>query len=320
MPAVALEFEAWSPEHLDAAATLLASRHKTHRQSNPALPELDHEGLRQLLDETGAGTQGFVALRSGELVGYLRWTPITEGLRAGFAWSDLNDHASTDAETTRSLYAHAAQHWVSDGLLQHVVHVPAVHGLLWPWFVTSFGIQHTWALRDLSPLPRPASADGIVIRRIGPAEAETAGGADLVLTEHLRRSPAFSPMPTPSATQAIAEQREFLEEPSVCALVAEQDGTHLAYGEITDDRKRDLRAPTNSAIFGIVVVTEQARDKGVGRILTSALLDWARDQGFDHAICDWAATNLESSRAFTSFGWSPTFYRLYRVLPQAVPG
>ncbi|MFY9914168.1 MAG: GNAT family N-acetyltransferase [Nocardioidaceae bacterium] len=318
MTAVELEFASWSPEHLDDAAHLLAARHKLHRQSNLALPELDQDGARQLLLETAAGTRGFVACRAGELVGYLRYTPITEGHRAGFAWSDLNDHAATDAETTRSLYAHAAKHWVHAGLRQHVVHAPAVHDLLWPWFVTSFGIQHTWALRDTAPLHRHPSSDDIVMRRIGPDEAATAGLADLVLTEHLRGSPAFSPMPTPSVREAVREQREFLEEPSVCALVAELDGKHLGYGEITDDRKRDLRAPSGGAIFGIVVVAESARGQGVGRSLTSALLDWAREQGFDHAICDWAATNLESSRAFMSFGWTPTFYRLYRVLPEPV--
>ncbi len=318
MPAVDLEFAPWSPEHLDEAAQLLTARHKLHRQSNPDLPELAPGSARQLLRESAAGTHGFAAIRSGEVVGYLRYTPITEGHRAGFAWSDLNDHAATDAETTRSLYAHAAKHWVDAGLRQHVVHAPAVHDLLWPWFVTSFGIQHTWALRDTAPLHRPPGSDGVVVRRIGPDEAETAGRADLVLTEHLQGSPAFSPMPTPSAKEALHEQREFLEEPSVCAMVAELDGTHLGYGEITDDRKRDLRSPVGSAIFGIVVVSERARGRGVGRTLTSALLDWAREQGFDHAICDWAATNLESSRAFTSFGWAPTFYRLYRVLPQPV--
>ena len=311
-----LAFEVWSSaDHLDEAAELLQTRHAIHRAAHPELPELGPEWSRQLLSACVDGA-GFVARRGGRVVGYLNATAITEGPRAGFAWCDLNDHAAVDAETTRSLYAYAADRWVSAGLRQHVVHVPALDAMLWPWFLSTFGVQHTWSLRDTTPLPAAAGAAPIVVRRIGPEEALTAGKADLELNAHLRQSPVFSPFPSPTLEDAIQEQREFIEEPDVFAIVAERDGTHLGYGEMTTDPKRDLRGPADSAIFGIVVVDAAARGSGVGRTLTSALVDEARRRGHQHVICDWSAGNLQSSRAFTSFGWRPTFYRLYRNIPK----
>jgi GNAT superfamily N-acetyltransferase len=313
MPEAPVTFEAWSVDRTDEAAELLVARHAVHRAANPVLPALDTAWARQLLAKTPE-SKGLVALRGGDLVGYLTFTEITEGPRAGYAWSDLNDHAATDAETTRTLYAHAAEQLVGAGFRQHVVHVPAVDDLLWPWFLTSFGIQHTWSLRDSTPLELPPDVDDVVVRRIGPDEAVTAGQADLDLKEHLRLSPVFSTFPALTLEAATKEQLEFLEEPDVFAFVAERAGRHLGYGEITTDRKKDLRAPADSAILGIVVVDKGARGGGVGRTITASMLDWARSAGHQHVICDWRAGNLESSRAFTAFGWRPTFYRLYRSI------
>ena len=312
-----LTFEVWSSaDHLEGAAGLLRARHAIHRAAHPELPELGPEWSRQLLSARVDGA-GYIARRDGRIVGYLIATGITEGPRAGFAWSDLNDQAAVDAETTRSLYAYAATQWVAAGLRQHVVHIPALDALLWPWFLSSFGVQHTWSLRDTAPVEVPAGRTSVVVRRIGPDEALTAGQADLDLTAHLRESPVFSPFASPTLEDATQEQREFIAEPDVFAIVAERDGTHLGYGEMTTDPKRDLRGPADSAIFGIVVVDAAARGSGVGRTITSALVDEARRRGHRHVICDWSAGNLQSSRAFTSFGWRPTFYRLYRNIPES---
>jgi GNAT superfamily N-acetyltransferase len=314
MATAPLSFEEWSPAHLDAAAELLTARHQRHREHRPELPTLDNDAARQAL-EVISDSPGYAALREDTVVGYIVYRAITEGAFAGHAWVDLAGQAATDTETTRSLYAHVADQWVAQGLRQHAVHVPAVDDHLWPWFVSSFGIQHTWALRSSDPLrPSPRSSH-VVVRRIGPDEAATAGKAELDLDDHLRKSPVFSGVGPSARDDAIAGQKEFLEDPGVYAVVAEYDGTHLGYGEVTADPKGDMRAPRGSATVGIVVVEAEARGLGVGRTITGAMLDWARTQGHQHVICDWRATNLDSSRAFTSFGWEPTFYRLHRAIP-----
>jgi GNAT superfamily N-acetyltransferase len=99
-------------------------------------------------------------------------------------------------------------------------------------------------------------------------------------------------------------------------VVAEREGVHLGYGEITYNRRDDLRASTGDAQIGMVVVEQGVRGRGVGRRITAALLDWAREQSHPRVVCDWRATNLSSSRAFSSFGWQPTFYRLHRCIPE----
>lgn len=122
----------------------------------------------------------------------------------------------------------------------------------------------------------------------------------------------FSTFAPATIEDATREQREFLEEPDVYAVVAERDGRQLGYGEMTTDPKKDLRGPADSAIFGIVVVDAAARGTDVGRTVAAALVEEARRRGHAHVICDWSAGNLQSSRAFTSFGWRPTFFRLSR--------
>lgn len=266
------------------------------------------------------GGPGYVARRGGNLAGYLLHTPITEGPHAGFAWADLNDHAAVDAETSRSLYAHAAQHWVEAGLRQHVVHVPAVDALLWPWFATSFGVQHTWSLRDTAPLALPSGVEGLVVRRIGrtrppPSDRPTSISPSICAG---RRRSARSPS---HRTKKQSLGRASSSKSRGSARWSPSGTVHTWATERSPRTpRRNLRAPAGSAIFGIVVVDAGARGSGIGRTVTSRLLDWARAEGYEHALCDWAATNVQSSRAFTSFGWRPTFYRLYRVLPTDLAG
>ncbi len=308
-----LRFDDWSVDHVEAAARLLAERHRRHRSTDPVLPELSEARAGEPL-RAQAARPGWVARRDGKVIGYLVYTPVTDGGFTGHAWVDLDGHAASDPETSRSLYAHAARHWVDSGLRQHVVHVPAVEELLWPWFVSSFGVQHTWALRTSRPLAA-AGDPALKIRRIGPDEAATAGQAELDLDDHLQASPVFSRRTPTSYDTAVDGQREFLNQDGVYAVVAERDGDHLGYGEVTADPRQDLRAPAGSATIGIVVVKAGGRGLGVGRAITADLLRWAREAGHDHVICDWRATNLDSSRAFLAFGWRPTFYRLHRAIP-----
>ena len=78
---MALEIVPFADGHLDAAAALLAARHRRDRRHVAALPERFEEpaAVRSVLESVLAseGAVGVVALRGPRLVGYLLGTPAS---------------------------------------------------------------------------------------------------------------------------------------------------------------------------------------------------------------------------------------------------
>ena len=76
------EWETFSDGHVDAAAELLAARHRRHRQAEPLLPARfeDPAAARSEVEAAcrKAGASGAALLREGRLVGYLLGSPDDE--------------------------------------------------------------------------------------------------------------------------------------------------------------------------------------------------------------------------------------------------
>ena len=111
---------AFTDDDLDAAAALLAERHRRHVQAEPLLPAgIDFRAETEALwrAEGASGTIG----AGGYMLGRTRpagdWGPNI--------WIDAAGHAAEDAELVRDLYAAAATGWLERGLNAHYVVVPA---------------------------------------------------------------------------------------------------------------------------------------------------------------------------------------------------
>src|SRR5437762_9152596 len=199
-----LQIQPFSDEHLDAAAELLAQRHRRHRQAEPLLPELS-DPLAQIESEwRSEDASGAFASRAGKPVGYVVAAPVSMHgpvwMRVGIAGHAVEG----DTETVRDLYASAAQRWVDDGHTRHAAFVPSFDTeLVDAWFRLSFGASAALAMRETGP---EEIFDGGVTIRPGTRDDFSEGARlELAMSEAMLPSPSFSDVPLQSHEEVLAE-------------------------------------------------------------------------------------------------------------------
>jgi hypothetical protein len=219
-----LTIQAFSDEHLDASAALLAERHIRHREAEPGLPaNVDYgaeiEALWQVDERSGAA-----ATRNGELVGYLLGSHRDDETWGSNIWIEYAGHAVREPELVRDLYAVAADEWFARGRDRHYAMVPATDGeLVDAWFRLSFGAQHAAAIQE-TPKPQERSSANVVVRRAAADDIDAVTTLDLELPRHQARSPVFSTLPPPAVTEEDRQQFvSELEDREVALFVAEID-------------------------------------------------------------------------------------------------
>lgn len=298
----------FSEADLPAAARLLGARHERHRAAQPLLGPIDPRGAveRAWADATG----GLVAHDGDEVQGYLLWRLRENAVWGRFAWIDRADHAATDPEAIRDLYAVGAGDWVDLGVVRHGAVVPALPAELDPWERLAFARMQVHALRALPDEPPPADPR---IRRSGPegVDADVAPFARSIW-EHQAATPAFTGLAAPTWDELRADWIETLEEPGSIHLVLEEDEAAIGHALVypADD---ELGWPPATVRLAVVSVTPHRRGRGVGRALTQAAFREARQAGFEVIETDWRITNLLSSRAWPAMGFETVFHRLWRV-------
>lgn len=312
-----LEIQPFADEHLDAAASLLAERHRAQRLAEPLLPAVFdfRPHVEHAWHEDDAS--GWVAGEDGDPVGYLIGAPRAAGWGEGNVWVGLAGHAVREAEIVRDLYAAAAEAWVRRGLTRHYAIVPATdEALVDAWFRLSFGAQHAQAIREVPPEP---SGDGdFVVRRAGGDDAEIAARLDLLLPDFQRRSPVFGGGSPPGLEELVAAYAEEIEQDDEGILLVEKDGQTVGLLTVADVSHSGMHVglsrPERTAILGLATTLPEVRGSGAGVALTNACFAWAREHGYETIVVDWRETNLRSSRFWPKRGFRRTFLRLYRAI------
>src|SRR5919199_1901113 len=101
------EIRPFSDEDLDAAAALLAERHRRHRIAQPLLPpQFEQPGAARAEIEKlwrRDDASGWGGFRNGQLVAFLLGV-TREGVEEKHVWIDYAAHASQEPEDVRDLY------------------------------------------------------------------------------------------------------------------------------------------------------------------------------------------------------------------------
>ena len=320
-----LELRPFADEHLDAAAELLAERHRRHRAVEPALPERfeDAAAAREEVEKAWRreGASGAAGFLDGRLAGYLLGAPDDEAHWGGpNVWVGHAGHAAADPELVRDLYGLAAHRWVDEGRTRHYVQVPASEPeLLDAWSRVCFAQQHASGVVEVPDVPWPEG-----VREARPDDLEGVFELTPLIREHQAGAPVFSAnlrVETPEETRAAIVEEITNEE--VGALVAEADGRLVggfivAAAEQAGDSPHaftGLARPERVAYLAWAVTHPEVRGSGVGVALTEASFAWARREGYQTMVTDWRVTNLLASRFWPRRGFRTTFLRVYRSIP-----
>ena len=309
---------------LDAAAALLADRHRRHRLVEPILDPAyeDPSRARAEIEKLLAGElgSGWVARRGDEVVGFIVGIGKDPTLWGPNVWVEPAGHAAIDREVTRDLYGVAAATWVADGRKNHHVLVPASDEMLVDaWFSLDFGQQHIHALRENPPASfgvvprselviRPPTRDDI------PALAEL----ELVLPRHSPLAPLFSAVPIQPVEEIREEIEADFDDNDFTWFVAEHEGKVVGQAVgcalTKSSTNSGLMRPPGASFLGYAAVFPEARGLGAGRAMGEAYLAWSRDSGFASAFTDWRSTNLQADRTWRAIGFRPTFRRMHRLI------
>ena len=105
-----MDIVAFTDEHLDGAAAVLAERHAAHLAVEPLLRAPARLPRRRSSGSARTRT-GAAGVEGGEVVGYLLG-PRREDQLGPHVWSYVAGHAVREPELVRDLYAAAAERWV----------------------------------------------------------------------------------------------------------------------------------------------------------------------------------------------------------------
>ena len=317
-----MEVRPFEAEDGPEAAALLAERHRRHRLALPLLAAR-YEDVDVAAAEVNAASavensSGAVALRSGQMVGFLLGAPSPQEVWGPNVWVEAAGQAVTDAEVMRDLYALAATRWVDEGRTAQYVLVPATDvALMWAWFRLGFGQQQCHGLREV-PTRAPAVVPEVTIRRATREDVPVLVQLDMELPRHQSLAPTFSGGRMPTAEQARIEWEADVDDPEYATFVAERHGkvigSSVGCSLEKSNRHTGLARPDNAGFLGFAAVLPNARGAGAGRALGEAVLAWAAESGFASVVTDWRVTNLLSSRAWPALGFAEAFLRLHRII------
>jgi GNAT superfamily N-acetyltransferase len=319
-----IEIRPFDAGDLDAAARLLADRHRRHRLVEPLLdpafesPEAAGREISKLLGGERGG--GWVAVRGDEVVGFVIGISKDEKTWGRNVWVEPAGHAAVSGGVVRALYAVAANAWAAEERFNHHVLVPADDAeLVDAWFSLDFGQQHLHAVRAV-----PDAAFGVtprselIVRRAVAADLPALAELELVLPRHMTGAPVFSRLPIQAIEEILEELREDWDDPKYTIFVAEHEGEvvgdAIALDVTGSSGNSSLIRPAHAGFLGYAAVLPSARGLGAGRAVGEAVLAWSRDAGYPAVTTDWRSTNIEADRAWRGLGFRPTFRRMHRAI------
>jgi GNAT superfamily N-acetyltransferase len=129
---------------------------------------------------------------------------------------------------------------------------------------------------------------------------------------HDERPDWFKP---PSSESVLPIVDEWLSSSSTALFVAcDSDGTMIGYSVGFQRERADSALLFAARVVELdqVVVVPSARERGVGRALATAVINWAQANSIDRVELSTWAFNDTALRLFASLGFTPTVRRMSR--------
>jgi ribosomal protein S18 acetylase RimI-like enzyme len=309
---MAIEFQPAAAVDPALLAKLLDARHRAHRAFEPLLAPADAEAaVRAVVSHEAAS--GVVALRAGQVAGYLVAEIRENQIWGRHAWVDYAGHAADDPELVRDMYAAAAPAWIEAGARIHLPLVPTLAEMLDPWYRLGFGQMQQSGIRK-SGGREPVLPDGVTIRAAGKPDLErVADELGAVVWNHQMLSPTFSGASPLDPERVREDWLKAFQDPSDMLFLAER-GEELLGHVLLYREPPTLGVPEDAVHLWLMAVAPTARGQGVGAALCDHACRWAAEAGYGSITVDWRVANLLASRFWPARGFRPTFIRMHRMV------
>ena len=321
--------------HLDAAAALLADRHRRDRAREPLLPAAfdDAPACKAQIEHAfeSTGWYGVVAEAGGEIAGFAIMTPqhiaATHFLASFFpprgaslGYGATATKAGMEYDVYRSMFSDLAEHFVDLGIFEFAANVAAADLETREAFASlGFGRTMTCAIRDVAP-PARGAATGIELHQASAEDAEVIFGLNEELTLHHARSPIFNPYIRESDPSSHDFQRNLLNDPSVNAhWVAYEGGRPVGMNTFMKPFfLSPMTVPEKTIYLFQGIVTQDVRAGGVGTAILANSAEWARAQGYEHIALHFASANLSGAKFWQSSGFRPIEHGMRRRVDERI--
>jgi ribosomal protein S18 acetylase RimI-like enzyme len=326
-----IEITPFTPDHIPAAAELLAQRHQADRTTFPAFPA-EYEQPTDAQTALEATWQrphpiGAVALQNGRLLAYLLGELALQPIWGRTGWirpAGLAVAPGQSWQLIRDLYAVIGQQWLNYGCFAHFALIPiADPALVHTWFTLSFGLEQVHARLDLRQveIPAPPIPDDIEIRRATPGDKPALAEISDVIWSHLVKAPTWAISLPELEAEARTNWAEFVDEPTAAIWLAyDQDGRVVGvtgcYAQ--EASNRNILLPENTISLTVAGTRPWVRGRGIGLALTRLCLRYAQAAGYTYADIDWRSASLAADRFWPRQGFQPIAYRLVRRVDERI--
>ncbi|MGH2603077.1 MAG: GNAT family N-acetyltransferase, partial [Dehalococcoidia bacterium] len=322
------EIRSLTEQDLDAAARLLAERHRADRSRTPALPSHfdDPAAVRpQIVTEFERPlARGVAAMRGDELVGFLIGTvswPPPGAWYAGYgprrsgevAYAGYAAAGPEPRETYREMYAALAPFFIEYGAFTHGIELNAGDPTATDaWFSLGFGQVTTLAVRDTVPVATTdaATPGGIEFHRAAPEEIEVVMTLGDHLDRHHNSPPIYLPyLPEESNPGFRVYLQELLAKPENAHWIAERGGQPIGMQTFHEQDFAEMARPGRSVYLFVGVTTPDARGGGLGTAILRHSMQWARDEGYERCTLHFLSANIAAARFWLRSGFQPLTQR-----------
>ncbi|HOJ00906.1 MAG TPA: GNAT family N-acetyltransferase [Anaerolineaceae bacterium] len=317
-----MEFQIFTPHHVDDAATLLVAQSTSMLKRFPLLPERVgnlHAAkifLSALLEKSEA--RGMLMLEKNKVVGYLLGYYDDNPFFGRHVWVPFGGTVVPQSQAygaIRALYAAAGDIWIGDGILNHYWVCPALDDWLKAGFSLSFGQEQVYAVAPLKEREAgTALPAGITMRVVQPGDAQQLAQKGHWIAAHLNGAPVWEPVPPEHLENIRPAYAELANDDTSTTWVALDGEEIVSYVTIytVDIGAIHYLGSQKAAHFATAATDPAYRARGIGRALATQIFNIAGEQGYETMFTDWRITNLEAARYWPTFGFEPFAYRLLR--------
>jgi GNAT superfamily N-acetyltransferase len=308
----------FTSEHVGTAASLFSRNYRAARKKAFCMPAC-YENLERivpLLTQLIKRAPGAIALRHGEIVGYLAGQLLREwrGRRTVYApfWAHAADEEDQE-QIYRHLYAHLTSQWIANGCFTHLITIlahdrGAREALSW----MGFGMVVVDTMRDMTK-PDIPSVD-VTIRQATADDLDTIVALDHELARYLAGSPMFIPL---IQKRGKPYHEEWLAKPYHTLWLASHAGETVAFLKMCPLDAHYLVTDEKTIWIQGAYTNEHARGKGIGTTLLDHALGWAEKQGYERCAVDFESDNALAC-AFWLQHFEPVCFSLCRQIDPCI--